>query len=131
MLALAHQLAAGALRPGAAGPLWGDLACQLDMLGAEGGAEAPDGRSATHAPSEGPPVLGTDDAVSALEAAVDWGRLRRPLQPGAPLRGWRCHRGPDHAGHQRRRVRAGGRRGLGPPAPPAAAGCASPGLALS
>ncbi|KAK9845836.1 hypothetical protein WJX81_003853 [Elliptochloris bilobata] len=83
VLALAHQLAAGALRPGAAGPLWGDLACQLDMLGAEGGAEAPDGRSATHAPSEGPTVLGADDAVSTLEAAVDWGRLRRPLQPGA------------------------------------------------
>jgi len=83
VLALAHQLAAGALRAGAAAPLWSDLACQLDMLGAEGAGEAPDARSATHAPSEGPTVLGADDAVAALEDAVDWGRLRRPLQPGA------------------------------------------------
>ncbi len=83
---LAHQLTAGALRPGAAPPLWGDLAAGLDMLGGGAGAgEPPDNRatSATHAPVEGPTVLGADDAVAALEGALDWGRLCRPLPPGA------------------------------------------------
>ncbi|KAK9812968.1 hypothetical protein WJX72_006606 [[Myrmecia] bisecta] len=83
ILALAHQLGPDVWRRGAADALWEELRYLLDMQPNE--APSLDAKSATHKPSIGPTVLGADDAVTAMESAVDWMRLHKLWLPGVPM----------------------------------------------
>ncbi|KAL3140810.1 hypothetical protein ABBQ32_005353 [Trebouxia sp. C0010 RCD-2024] len=76
ILTLAHQLDPNILRRGVSAGLWDDLRHLLDMLPHTDGEGEGDPRLGMITTQRGPSILATDAAVTALEDAIDWRRLR-------------------------------------------------------